>query len=121
MLDTILEYLRTPLIELSGTPVTTLTLVTAIAIIVVARLIGSVIGGTMGLRIPMTAVPQRTALSHSLGALAACLVGISEYFRHSGELSKVVMTPLGFEGSDGPQHLAESLMVARLLPPGVCW
>src|SRR5206468_6658026 len=42
-------------------------------------LIGSVIGGTMGLRIPMTAVPQRTALSHSLGALAATLVGISEY------------------------------------------
>ena len=30
----------------------------------------------------MTAVPQRTALSHSLGALAASLVGISEYFRH---------------------------------------
>src|SRR5437773_4615749 len=33
--------------------------------------IGSVVGGSMGLRIPMTAVPQRTALSHSLGALAA--------------------------------------------------
>ncbi len=33
--------------------------------------IGAVVGGTMGLRIPMTAVPQRTALSHSLGALAA--------------------------------------------------
>src|SRR5262249_22638037 len=41
--------------------------------------IGAVVGGTMGLRIPMTAVPQRTALSHSLGALAATLVGISEY------------------------------------------
>src|SRR5713101_527875 len=60
-------------------------------------LLGSIIGGSMGLRIPMTAVPQRTALSHSLGALAACLVGISEYFRHHGELSKVVMTALGFE------------------------
>ena len=36
---------------------------------------------SMGLRIPMTAVPQRTALSHSLGALAATLVGISEYLR----------------------------------------
>ena len=43
----------------------------------------------MGLRIPMTAVPQRTALSHSLGALAATLVGISEYVRHhTGRLER---------------------------------
>src|SRR5262249_20327172 len=49
-------------------------------------LIGSVVGGSMGLRIPMTAVPQRTALSHSLGALAATLVGIAEYIRHSHHL-----------------------------------
>jgi NAD(P) transhydrogenase subunit alpha len=33
--------------------------------------IGSIIGGSIGFWIPMTAVPQRTALSHSLGALAA--------------------------------------------------
>ena len=46
--------------------------------------IGSVVGGSMGLRIPMTAVPQRTALSHSLGALAATLVGIAEYVEHFG-------------------------------------
>src|SRR6516225_3961210 len=44
-------------------------------------LIGSVAGGSMGLRIPMTAVPQRTALSHSLGALAATLIGIAHYLR----------------------------------------
>ena len=44
--------------------------------IVVGLVIGSVIGGTMGLQIPMTAVPQRTALSHSLGALAAMLVDV---------------------------------------------
>src|SRR5262245_43453480 len=44
----------------------------------VGMLIGSVVGGTMGLRIPMTAVPQRTALSHALGALAATLVGVAE-------------------------------------------
>src|SRR5262249_7899461 len=51
--------------------------------------IGAIVGGTMGLRIPMTAVPQRTALSHSLGALAACLVGVSEYFRYQGSLPRV--------------------------------
>src|SRR5205085_1433934 len=62
--------------------------------IILGVLIGSVAGGTMGLRIPMTAVPQRTALSHSLGALAATLVGISEYVRHIRleDLGRVTMT-----------------------------
>src|SRR3989449_2314977 len=83
--------------------------------IIIGMVIGSVIGGGMGLRIPMTAVPQRTALSHSLGALAACLVGISEYFRHSGELSKVVMTPLGFEVVVGGLTFTGSLMAAAKL------
>jgi NAD(P) transhydrogenase subunit beta len=77
--------------------------------------IGSIVGGAMGLRIPMTAVPQRTALSHSLGALAACLVGISEYFRHNGELSTVVMTPLGFEVVIGGLTFTGSLMAAAKL------
>jgi L-asparaginase len=29
------------------------------------------------------------------------------------------MTPLGFEGTDGLQNLTESLLAARLLPPGI--
>jgi hypothetical protein len=33
-------------------------------------------------RMPMTAVPQRTALSHAFGALAAALVGTAEFERH---------------------------------------
>jgi NAD(P) transhydrogenase subunit beta len=83
--------------------------------IIIGFVIGSIVGGTMGLRIPMTAVPQRTALSHSLGALAACLVGISEYFRHSGELSKVTMTALGFEVVVGGLTFTGSLMAAAKL------
>ena len=83
--------------------------------IILGSVIGSVVGGTMGLRIPMTAVPQRTALSHSLGALAACLVGISEYFRHHGVLSPVVMTPLGFEVVVGGLTFTGSLMAAAKL------
>src|ERR1041385_3430511 len=63
--------------------------------IIVGLAIGSIIGATMGLRIPMTAVPQRTALSHSLGALAATLVGVAEYLRHRAELTGLQMTPLG--------------------------
>jgi L-asparaginase len=29
------------------------------------------------------------------------------------------MTPLGFEGTDGLQNLTESLLAARILPPGI--
>ncbi|HEY3304315.1 MAG TPA: NAD(P)(+) transhydrogenase (Re/Si-specific) subunit beta, partial [Candidatus Binatia bacterium] len=83
--------------------------------IVLGFIIGSIVGGTMGLKIPMTAVPQRTALSHSLGALAACLVGISEYFRHHGELGAVVMIPLGFEVVVGGLTFTGSLMAAAKL------
>jgi NAD(P) transhydrogenase subunit beta len=77
--------------------------------------IGAVAGGTMGLRIPMTAVPQRTALSHSLGALAACLVGVSEYFRYHGALSRVTLTALDFEVIVGGLTFTGSLMAAAKL------
>jgi NAD(P) transhydrogenase subunit beta len=69
----------------------------------------------MGLRIPMTAVPQRTALSHSLGALAACLVGISEYFRYQGELGRVTLTALNFQVLVGGLTFTGSLMAAAKL------
>ncbi|MEO6774324.1 MAG: mechanosensitive ion channel domain-containing protein [Kofleriaceae bacterium] len=44
MVDTILQYLQTPLMVLSGTPVSLITLVTAIAIVVVARIIAAIVG-----------------------------------------------------------------------------
>ena len=71
----------------------------------------------MGLRIPMTAVPQRTALSHSLGALAACLVGVSEYFRFAGteHITRVTLTALGFEVVVGALTFTGSLMAAAKL------
>lgn len=77
--------------------------------------IGTVVGGSMGLRIPMTAVPQRTALSHSLGALAAALVGIAEYVRHQEHLGSLQMTPLGFEVVIGSLTFTGSLMAAAKL------
>lgn len=90
--------------------------------IILGLLLGSVIGGSMGLRIPMTAVPQRTALSHSLGALAATLVGVAEYLRHLGahhalgeEMSPLFMTPLGFEVVIGGLTFTGSLMAAAKL------
>jgi NAD(P) transhydrogenase subunit beta len=78
-------------------------------------LIGSVIGASMGLRIPMTAVPQRTALSHSLGALAATLVGVAEYVRHQEHLHGLEMTPLGFQVVIGGLTFTGSLMAAAKL------
>jgi NAD(P) transhydrogenase subunit beta len=83
--------------------------------IVIGLFIGSIIGATMGLRIPMTAVPQRTALSHSLGALAATLVGISEYFRHGAALGSVKMTTIGLEVVIGGLTFTGSLMAAGKL------
>jgi NAD(P) transhydrogenase subunit beta len=85
--------------------------------IAVGMAIGSVVGGSMGLRIPMTAVPQRTALSHSLGALAATLVGIAEYVRRVGtpELGSGQMLPLGFEVVIGGLTFTGSLMAAAKL------
>jgi NAD(P) transhydrogenase subunit beta len=77
--------------------------------------LGSIIGGWMGFWIPMTAVPQRTALSHSLGALAATLVGISEYLRLSNELGKVMMVAIGAEVVIGGLTFTGSLMAAGKL------
>src|SRR5204863_7411445 len=81
----------------------------------IALTIGSVAGGSMGLRIPMTAVPQRTALSHSLGALAATLVGVAEYVRHHEALHGLQMLPLGFEVVIGGLTFTGSLMAAAKL------
>ena len=83
--------------------------------IIVGLALGSIIGGSMGLWIPMTAVPQRTALSHSLGALAATLIGISEYVRHGGTLDKVLMTAIGLEVVIGGLTMTGSLMAAGKL------
>ncbi len=65
--------------------------------IIIGLVIGSVIGTMMALRVPMTAMPQRTALSHAFGALAVALVGISEYFQHPEQLSSWTTAAIGFE------------------------
>src|SRR3981081_1981767 len=65
--------------------------------IIVGLLVGSTLGAAMGVWVPMTAMPQRTALSHAFGAFAAALVGISEYYRDAGHVSGFKMGALGFE------------------------
>src|SRR5438045_4920165 len=71
--------------------------------IIVGLLAGSTLGIAMGLWVPMTAMPQRTALSHAFGAFAAALVGIAEYYSYThgfkpiADLGHVKMSAMGFE------------------------
>jgi NAD(P) transhydrogenase subunit beta len=53
--------------------------------IVPGLVIGSLIGAAMSIWIPMTKMPERIALSHSFGGLAAALVGVVEYI-HLGSV-----------------------------------
>jgi NAD(P) transhydrogenase subunit beta len=79
--------------------------------IIAGLIIGSIIGGAISIWVPMTAMPQRTALSHAFGALAASLVGVSEYYRHSGvDIGSVKMTALSFEVLLGGITVTGSLM-----------
>src|SRR5437867_8111008 len=65
--------------------------------ILTGLVIGSLVGLAMGVWVPMTAMPQRTALSHAFGALAASLVGISEYYVHGAKLGEFKLNALGLE------------------------
>lgn len=81
--------------------------------IIAGLLIGSVIGAMMAIWVPMTAMPQRTALSHAFGAFAAALVGIAEYYSHhraGTPLSQVTLTALSFEVMLGALTTTGSLM-----------
>lgn len=77
--------------------------------IITGMVIGSVIGTAMSVWMPMTAMPQRTAISHSFGALAAVLVGVNEYAVHT-EKAYGIMPALGFEVLFGALTVTGSLM-----------
>lgn len=76
--------------------------------IALAFLIGSAIGVPMAYLMPMTHVPQRTALSHAFGALAAALIGTAEFYRHTPDT--VTMLALVFETLLGFLTFTASLM-----------
>jgi H+-translocating NAD(P) transhydrogenase subunit beta len=87
--------------------------------IIVGLILGSVIGAAISIWMPMTAVPQRTAISHAFGALAATLVGIEHYHYHMAQfhaglaaegLSHVEMAALGFEVMFGSLTITGSFM-----------
>ena len=82
-------------------------------LIVLAFIIGSAAGVPLAYLMPMTAVPQRTALSHAFGALAAALVGTAEYYRATPH--GAVMVALVFETLLGFLTFTGSLMAAGKL------
>jgi len=63
----------------------------------IGLLIGGSIGAAMSIWMPMTAMPERTALSHAFGALAAALVGAAEYANFGGLMGPLKVGALGFE------------------------
>src|SRR5262245_2248483 len=86
--------------------------------IVLAIIAGFVVGVPLS-KVPLTAVPQRTALSHAFGGAAAGLVGTAEYYLRLGEgaagLTPFRMTALIAEVILGFLTLTGSLMAAAKL------
>ncbi|MDP9324289.1 MAG: NAD(P)(+) transhydrogenase (Re/Si-specific) subunit beta [Acidobacteriota bacterium] len=84
--------------------------------IIVAFVVGTAIGVPLS-RVPLTAVPQRTALSHAFGGLAAGLVGTAKYslWLQSGELTTFRMAAIGIEVILGYVTFTGSLMAAGKL------
>jgi H+-translocating NAD(P) transhydrogenase subunit beta len=78
--------------------------------IIAGLLIGSTVGAAMAVWVPMTAMPQRTALSHAFGAFAAALVGVAEYYRHGAGMGQFKLTAIGFEVMLGALTTTGSLL-----------
>jgi NAD(P) transhydrogenase subunit beta len=82
--------------------------------IAVALVLGTAVGVPLG-RVAMTAVPQRTALSHAFGALCVTLVGSSEFYLRAPDVPPFMMGVLSLEVILGALTFTGSLMAAGKL------
>jgi H+-translocating NAD(P) transhydrogenase subunit beta len=84
--------------------------------IAAAFVVGTIIGVPLS-RVPLTAVPQRTALSHAFGGLAAGLVGTAKYmlWLHDGQLTPFRTAAIAVEVILGYLTFTGSLMAAGKL------
>jgi H+-translocating NAD(P) transhydrogenase subunit beta len=83
--------------------------------IAVGLVLGTIIGIPLG-KVAMTAVPQRTALSHAFGALCVTLVGTAEFYLGNAQtLQPFKMSVLGVEVILGGLTFTGSLMAAGKL------
>ena len=83
-------------------------------LIAIALVLGAIIGVPLG-RVAMTAVPQRTALSHAFGALCVTLVGSAEFYLRAPAISRFMMSVLSVEVILGGLTVTGSLMAAGKL------
>ena len=82
--------------------------------IAIGLVLGSIIGVPLGM-VQMTAVPQRTALSHAFGALCVTLVGTSEFYLRAPNVPRFMMAVLSMEVILGSLTFTGSLMAAGKL------
>ena len=82
--------------------------------IVIALIIGAGIGIPLGM-VKITAVPQRTALSHAFGALSAAMIGIAEYYVGLSHISRFEMGEIAMEVIIGSLTFTGSLIAAGKL------
>jgi len=82
--------------------------------IIITLIIGAAIGIPLGM-VKMTAVPQRTALSHAFGALSAAIIGIAEYYVGVPHVTRFQMGEIGLEVIIGSLTFTGSLIAAGKL------
>ncbi|HEV7217551.1 MAG: NAD(P)(+) transhydrogenase (Re/Si-specific) subunit beta [Terriglobales bacterium] len=82
--------------------------------IVICLIIGAGVGIPLGM-VKMTAVPQRTALSHAFGAASAAMIGIAEYYVGTSHLTRFEMGEIGLEVIIGSLTFTGSLIAAGKL------
>jgi NAD(P) transhydrogenase subunit beta len=80
--------------------------------ILVGLAAGAAAGYPLGVRVPMTAMPQRIAISHMFGAVAATLVGVAEFWRlgRGARVGRLEMAALGLEVILGALTVTGSLL-----------
>ncbi|HTZ96327.1 MAG TPA: NAD(P)(+) transhydrogenase (Re/Si-specific) subunit beta [Terriglobales bacterium] len=82
--------------------------------ILVTLIIGAGVGVPLGL-VHMTAVPQRTALSHAFGALSAAMIGVAEYYVGTAPVTRFQMGEIGLEVIIGSLTFTGSVIAAGKL------
>src|ERR1700723_2639934 len=83
-------------------------------LIAIGLVVGTIIGIPLG-NVAMTAVPQRTALSHAFGALCVTVVGTAEFYLRAPHIEKFMMSVLSMEVILGSLTFTGSLMAAGKL------
>jgi len=119
MLDTIVQYLRYPLVVLSGTPVTTLTVLMAVGIVACARIAAAIIGRSVERVLEARGLDR--GMRHSVGKITRYIVLSIGVFVALGTMGvdtsaimaggAVLLVGIGF----GLQKLAENFISGLLL------